>query len=71
MKAPEMLKTLKAGKSLAFTGLDNKEFSVKLKPCKFDLFHTLIFYRENKCLNKATMTDSQILIYLEQYEKTS
>jgi hypothetical protein len=70
MKATEMLKLLKAGKSLSFTGLDNKEFSVKLKHCKYDLFHTLTFFKEGKVIDKAQMTDSQILTYLEQYENS-
>lgn len=71
MKAPEMLKTLKAGEALTLTGLDNKEFSVKLKLCKYDLFHMLTFFRESEVLAKTQMTDSQILTYLEQYEKIS
>jgi hypothetical protein len=69
MKATEMLRILKAGKSLIFMGLDNKEFSVKFKQDKYQISQGLVFYRENKCLQDVRMNDTEILNYLEQYEK--
>jgi predicted RNA-binding protein len=69
MKATEMLKTLKAGKSLTFIGLDKKEFSIKFKTDKYQISQGLVFYRENRCLRDIKMNDREIIFYLEQYEK--